>query len=190
MSVYYGRTISWASYQGVPPGWHAPEIVREHARLGGSFALEVPAPIEIPSPYAVPEQDGWLHYRETVHHLADGVRAGDPACVELAIRYIELHYIGSYAGYLRARLARALKHAPLEESQRRRLHQHFAGLCLRGEYTHEFGEYLRLWRRIIRPEERDALLAALRALPDGERRAVRWQGQMDANPQHGPRSRG
>lgn len=84
MSVYYGRTIPWRIHHAVPAGWHADQIVGEHARLGGSFPLRVPAPVEVPSPYAVPEQDGWLHYRLPVHHLAEGVRAGDPACVELA----------------------------------------------------------------------------------------------------------
>lgn len=178
MSVYYGRTIPWRTYHAVPAGWRAEEIVREHARLGGSFQLHVPAPVEVPSPHAVPEQDGWLHYKLTVHRLAEGVRAGDPACIELAVRYIALHYIGSYAGYLRARLARALKHAPLQESQRRALHEHFAALYLRGEYTHEFSEYLRLWARIVRPEERAAFILSLRALPDGEPRAARWESRM------------
>ncbi|HET6804971.1 MAG TPA: hypothetical protein VFH59_05940 [Frateuria sp.] len=189
MSVYDGRTIPWRVYHGVPAGWRAEDIVQEHARLGGCFPLRVPAPIEVPSLHAVPEQDGWLHYRLTVHRLAEGVRASDPACIELAVRYIQLHYIGSYAGYLRARLARALKHAPLQESQRRVLHQHFAALSLRGEHTHEFPEYLKLWRRIVRPEEREALAQAFRDLPDGERRATRWESLMDANGRPGPGGR-
>ena len=182
MSTYHGRNIPWHVYHGVPPGWRAEQVVDEHARLGGSFALGIPTPVEIESPYSVPEQKGWLHYRQTVRRLADGVRTGDAACAELAIRYIELHYIGSYAGYLRARLASTLKHAALDESQRRRLHDHFASLCLRGEQPHEFKEYFRLWRRIARPSELDDLLAAMRASPDGERQAARLASRLGMEP--------
>lgn len=183
MSTYHGQSIPWGIYHGVPHGWHAAEVVREHARLGGSFALATPAPLEIRTPHNLPEQDGWLHYRQTLHRLTDGVRSGDAACVELAIRYIELRHIGSYAGYLRERLARALKHATLDDAQRRRLHAHFSSLCLRGERTHEFGEYLRLWRRVASAVERAAVIAALRALPDGERRAAWLAARL------GPRER-
>jgi hypothetical protein len=178
VSTYHGKNIPWHVYHGVPPGWRAEQIVEEHARLGGSFALGTPAPVEIESPYSVPEQKGWLHYRQTVRRLAEGIRAGDAACAELAIRYIELHYIGSYAGYLRARLASTLKHAALDGSQRQRLHDHFAALCLRGEQTHEFKEYFRLWRCITRPSELADVLAAMRALPDGERQAARLASQL------------
>lgn len=188
MSSYQGQSIPPRIYYGVPGGWHADEIVLEHARLGGDFALATPAPVEIRSPHRLPEQEGWLHYRQTVHRLADGVRGGDAACVELAIRYIELRHIGSYAGYLRERLARALKHAPLDEAQRRRLHGHFATLCLRGEHTHEFGEYVRLWRRIASAGERTAVVAALGELPGGESRAARlaaWLGAPPGEPASG-----
>lgn len=178
MPADFGRTNPWHTYHGVPAGWRADDIVREHARLGGSFPLRVPDPVEVPGPRTVPGQEGWLHYRLTVHRLAEGVRACDAACIELAIRYIRLHYIGSHAGYLRERLARALKHAPLQESQQRRLHEHFAALCLRGERTHEFGEYVRLWRRIASLEERGALVRTIRALPDGERRAAGLAGLL------------
>lgn len=178
MSTYYGINVPWHIYHGVPLGWRAEQIVDEHARLGGRFALGIPAPVEIESPYSVPEQKGWLHYRRTVRRLAEGIRAGDAACAELAIRYIELHYIGSYAGYLRARLASALKHATLDAGQCRRLHDHFAALCLRGEQTHEFKEYFRLWRRIAHASELQGVLAAFRALPEGERQAARLASRL------------
>ncbi|AGG90228.1 hypothetical protein R2APBS1_3156 [Rhodanobacter denitrificans] len=172
VSTYHGTNVPRYLYHGVPLGWRAEQIVAEHARLGGGFALDIPVPVEIEGPYSIPERKGWLHYRGTVRRLAEGVRAGDAACAELAIRYIEVHYIGSYAGYLHARLASALKHATLDAGQRRRLHDHFAALCLRGEQTHEFKEYFRLWRRIAHLSELEGVLVAIRALPEGERQAA------------------
>jgi hypothetical protein len=107
----------------------------------------------------------------------------DFACVELAVRYIELRYIGSYSGFIRARLARALKNADISEGQRSRLNRHFSALFHRGEWSQEWRQYFRLWRRIIREQELEALIKALNNKPDGERRSMHlrerlaWQDQ-------------
>ena len=90
--------------------------------------------------------------------VADGVRAQDKACVEIAIRYIEMRYIGSYSGYIRARLSRGLKNVPLSSEQQQRLKDHFVALLKSGEHTIDFREYFKLWRRILTEEEKIALL--------------------------------
>lgn len=179
--TYRGQPIALEIYHGVPAGWRAEDILAEHARLKGSFALQGPEATEPGAPAWLPARYPWLQYRQALYRVAEGVRAGDPACVELAVRYIELRHIGSYSGYIRARLARALKGAPLTEKQRVRLHRHFCALHLRREWSGEFGEYFRLWRRIIREPELAQLLAELRRQPDGERRAA-WLRERMANP--------
>ena len=123
------------------------------------------------APSWLPDRYEWLQYRQALYRVADGTRANDPACIELAVRYIELRHIGSYSGYIRARLARALKHAELSEGHRARLHSHFRNLFLRREWSGEFTEYFRLWRRIIRDEELTQLLTDLCKQPEGEKRA-------------------
>src|SRR5688572_16683269 len=146
---YKGKSIPLEIYHGVPKGWHAEEILAEHKRLGGKFDVHGPEAKEPGAPSWMPARYQWLQYRETLYRIADGARGNDFACAELAIRFIELRHIGSYSGFIRARLARALKHADLTEGQRLRLHNHFSSLFRRREWTQEFREYVRLWRRII-----------------------------------------
>jgi hypothetical protein len=97
---------------------------------------------------------------------------------ELAIRYIELHYIGSYSGYIRVRLARALRKGELSEPQKDRLNQHFLRLVETGNFTAEFKEYKKLWRGIISPEVSFAL-ASLAEQHQGEPR-WHWIGAFEA----------
>ena len=106
----------------------------------------------------MPERYEWLQYRETLFRVADGIRAQDTACVELGIQYIEMRHIGSYSGYIRARLTRALKNACLSKKQKQRLHNHFRALLENGEHTVDFREYFKLWRRILTEEEKTTLL--------------------------------
>ena len=158
--TYRGHPIPMEIYHGVPMGWYAHEIISEHARLGGIFNLRGNDATEPGAPTWLPERYDWLQYRQTLYRVADGVLTGDAACVELAIRYIELRHIGSYSGYIRARICRRLKHATLMPTQRSRIHQHFAELVINDELTHEFSEYVKLWRRLIT----DAELESLRVL--------------------------
>ncbi len=145
MITYGGRfKVSLETYHGVPAGWSKSELIIAHRALGGSF--------DIGSPSWLPDRKNWLQYRTTLYKIADGVRAKDPACIELAVRYIELHYIGSYSGYLRTHLARGLKHASLSAEQKERLDRVFLSMVKRRDYTCEFREYVKIWQHIASPE--------------------------------------
>ena len=166
--TYRGRPIPLEVYHGVPKGWRASDIVAEHRQLNGTHDLHGPEATEPGAPSWMPDRYAWLQYRETLYRVADGVLMNDAACIELAIRYIELRYIGSYSGFVRALLARRLKHASFTEAQRKRLHQHFAELVENDERTEEFREYVKLWRRIISDVEVAAVSARLRGQANGE----------------------
>ena len=175
VGTHRGRTIPLEIYHGVPKGWHASETIAEHARLGGVFPLETPDVVEPGAPAWLPQRNAWLQYRATLYRVAEGVRENDLACVELAVRYIELRHIGSYSGFVRSLLSRRLKHAVLSTSQAGRLHEHFLSLVLSGERTEEFRHYLALWRRILTEEERIATVQAVsNSLGTG---AAEWLGQ-------------
>jgi hypothetical protein len=148
----YQRTQD--EYHAIPEGWDEDSLLAEYRRLNGSGSIEPGAPIVDPSP--------WRRYRHILYYIASAVGKGDLAGIELAVRYIELHYIGSYAGYIRALLARRLKHAPLSREQRTRLARHFYGLLEAEERCAEFSVYISLWRRIIAPAE----ILAVKSLVD------------------------
>ncbi len=124
----------------LPADWEDAAIVRAHAALGGNYPLSGPS---------------WhLDY-----NLSDGVRAQDPACIELGVRCIEaqLPMPHAYAGYARARLARALRHAPMSPEQCCRLSQHFLDMVIWRERTWEFREYLKLWPCVMQEDHRRQL---------------------------------
>lgn len=136
-------------YHRVPEGWHVAEILREHAKLGGTFSLAGPEATEPGAPSWLPERHAWLQYRQMLYRISSGISAGDPACTELAVRFIELWYIGSYSGYIRSRLYRRLRRAQLSGEQARRLDTHFWSLAIAGIHSYEFKDYVRLWRAVV-----------------------------------------
>lgn len=95
------HTIPLEVYHGVPKGWSKDEIINEHRSLGGKVSISGKDATEPGAPAWLPDRYNWLQYRETLYRVHEGVKANDSACIELAIRYIELNYIGSYSGYIR-----------------------------------------------------------------------------------------
>ncbi len=170
--THRGKQIPLEVYHGVPNGWYAAAIIAEHARLGGKYSISGPDAAEPGAPTWMPERKAWLQYRETLYRIADGVKANDPACIELAIRYIGLRYIGSYSGFVRTKLSRRLKHVSLTSQQKIRLHLHFRDLVLSGERTIEFRDYFKLWRLIITDEQKEALLNEVESKRGKE--AMKW----------------
>lgn len=169
--THRGKPIPLEIYHGVPKGWYASDILAEHAQLGGHYDIGGPEATEPGAPSWMPERYAWLQYRATLYRVADGVSAGDLACIELAIRYIELRHIGSYSGFVRRLMSRRLKHVSLSPQQQERLHQHFSHLVLTGERTGEYREYFKLWCLFITENQKMALLGAVAA--QGEE-AVQW----------------
>jgi hypothetical protein len=168
--THRGKAIPLEVYHGVPKGWYANEVIAEHTRLEGTFDISGPEATEPGAPSWMPERKAWLQYRETLYRIGNGVRANDPACIELAVRYIELRHIGSYSGFMRSLLSRRLKHVRLSAEQQKRLHQHFYNLVLSGERTEEYREYLKLWRLFITEDQARELLRNVA----GSEQAVKW----------------
>jgi hypothetical protein len=146
---HHGVQLSLEHYHGVPKGWSADILFGRHANLGGTYPISDFEIGKWAAPSFMTERYEWLRYRQTLYRIADGIRAQDAACAEIAIQYIELHYIGSYSGFVRAKLARALKHADLTKRQKIRLNAHFLKMVMERNYTEEFYEYRALWGRII-----------------------------------------
>lgn len=138
--------LSFEAYRALPEKWRTEAVIAAHRDLGGTFDLAG-------KPRAALER-GAASFRAIWYNLADGVRAGDCACISLAVDFIEERHIVSYSGYARARMAHALRGATLSAQQRERLSSHFLSLLERGDKTPEFSAYLKLWPCIITPEHR------------------------------------
>ncbi len=144
-----GRKYTFQEYHAVPRGWDFGAVLSAHSLLKGTFDI-------YPHQVRAGAGDWWL-YHQTLCNIADGIRAGDSACVELAIRFIEARFFVSYSGYMRSRFATRLRKAVLSENQKHRLSSHFMGLVEAGEICYEFGDFARLWRRCIAEAHLEAL---------------------------------
>ena len=147
------NSIPLEIYHGVPKGWTKREILDRHRELEGKFSIDSEDAIEPGAPSFLPDRYNWLQYRQTLYRVCEGVRESDPACVELAIQYIELNYIGSYSGFIREKLARALKSIVLSNVHVSRLKTHFQRLIDRKECFEEFSEYKKLLKKFIEIEK-------------------------------------
>ena len=140
--------VLWDDYHKVPAGWHKGEIIAAHHQLGGVVPIGGPVLMARGIREPTADENEWFGYKRALYQIADGLLVGDRACIELAIRYIELRWIGSYSGYIRALLARRLKHVDLGKSEQKRLIRHFENIVANGDYTAEFREYEKLWKCI------------------------------------------
>ena len=181
MITYGGRfALPLETYHGVPRGWCKQDILAAQDTLRGSYELDGPDATEPGAPNWLPDRWNWLQYRATLHRVADGVRAGDHGCVEIAVRYIILRHIGSYSGFIRARLARALKNAVLSMQQKERLNSHFLMLVENADFTEEFSEYVKLWRRIASADIEKRLSSVAAAHREDPR--WEWLSEVVSNP--------
>jgi hypothetical protein len=171
---HHGVQLSLGHYHGVPKGWSADILFGRHANLGGTYPISDFEIGKWAAPSFMTERYEWLRYRQTLYRIADGIRAKDAACAEMAIQYIELNYIGSYSGFIRARLARCLKHADLTKPQKRRLNTHFLKIIIERNYTGEFNEYRALWGRII---DKACIDAVTQHLLENEVHGIRKQSK-------------
>ena len=110
-------------------------------RLGGmdGFVLE-------PRTYTNHRGITWIY--NIMDSVADGVQLGDNACIEMAIDYIQADVMGSSTGYIRERMARALRHVQLTEQQKARLAEIFLRQMKQQCLHQEFREYIRLFKTI------------------------------------------
>ena len=179
--THHGRNIPLTIYHAVPPGWRSHQVIEQHAQLQPAHELTVPCVTEPGSPPWLPDRKEWLQYRAALYEVARGVAAGDPACIELAIRFIEERYLGSYSGFIREKLARRLATAQLTDTQKARLQRHFEKLVFEQERTQEFRAYAKVWRRIISSTQRAEVFLKLKT-EHGEEAAA-WLAQKLGNKQ-------
>ena len=80
--------------------------------------------------------------------VADGIKAGDPACVDLGVEFVESAQKQPFGRILHAKVARALRQSSLTEEHVARLRVRILAMLLAGQVPHEYHEYTKLLRRI------------------------------------------
>ena len=80
--------------------------------------------------------------------VIEGIRDGDPACVELGVEFIESTHRQPFGRILHARVARALRQAALNPEHIARLRARILAMLVSGQVPHEYHDYAKLLRRI------------------------------------------
>jgi hypothetical protein len=88
----------------------------------------------------------WVY--PVMYKVIAGIEAGDAACVELGVEFIERGGKQPFGRILHANTARALRRATLNASQIDRLRARILALLIKAEVAREFREYAKLLRRI------------------------------------------
>jgi hypothetical protein len=77
-----------------------------------------------------------------------GIEAGDPACVELGLEFIQEDQKFPFGKILKANTARALRRALLDAGQVERIRDRVITMLIAGHVPHEFREYAKLLRKV------------------------------------------
>jgi hypothetical protein len=80
--------------------------------------------------------------------VIEGIKAGDRACVELGVEFVESEHKQPFGRMLHASVARALKQATLDEEQVARLRRRILSMLVAGQVPREYHAYAKLLRRI------------------------------------------
>src|SRR5262249_11000119 len=92
--------------------------------------------------------------------VIDGIKAADPACIELGVEFIEFAGKQPFGRILHANTARSLRQTTLTTVQIQRLRRRIISMLLEAQVPHEYHEYARLARHIGLGPERRKLTSA------------------------------
>jgi hypothetical protein len=131
------------------------EVQRRYAELCTEFRIS--APLEM-TPFVHSGKDGrnWIY--SIMQVVADGVKTGDKACIELAVQYIVDEGRYPFAMATRSNMARYLRKVDLSHGQKDRLRRRFIGMLQSGQFGREFREYSRLFISIGADEYKQTFL--------------------------------
>lgn len=88
----------------------------------------------------------WVY--PVMEQVIAGIEAGDPACVELGVEFIEEDQKFPFGRILKSNTARALRRASLDAGQVERIRARVIGMLVAGHVAREFREYSKLLRKV------------------------------------------
>jgi hypothetical protein len=135
--------MSVIDYNGVG-FWSADEILRRYAEYAKKYQIDAPRDLR---PRVHSEGDkSWIY--PVMDHVIEGIEAGDVACVEIGVEFIEEDQTFPFGRTLKSNTARALRRAPLTEEQKERIRKRVVAMLIAGYLPREYVQYAKLARKI------------------------------------------
>jgi len=138
------RTVTPHDYNG-PGRWSAEEIVRRYQAYAKRFHV---SPVRNIEPDISRKGDQrWVY--PVMYQIIDGIKDGDPACVQIGIEFIGEDQGFPFGAILKSNTARALRQFPgLTSGQMATIRARVVGMLLTGIVPREYREYSKLLRKI------------------------------------------
>ena len=125
--------------------WSLQAIRDRYRNYANTFGLVVPRDL-----VARHHQSGetlWIY--PIMDAVIDGIEAGDPACSQIGVEFIEEDQTFPFGRILKSNVARALRRAALSDEQKERIRKRVIEIWLeRRRYPREFRQYRNLLRKI------------------------------------------
>jgi hypothetical protein len=88
----------------------------------------------------------WIY--PVMDRVIEGIKAGDLACAEIGIEFIEEDQSFAFGRILKSNTARALRSVSLTEAQKERIRKRVVAMLIAGYLPREYREYAKLARKI------------------------------------------
>ena len=124
--------------------WTGEEILRRYREYARRF--RVSPPFDLTPHETTHNGTRWIY--PVMEQVIEGIAAGDRACIQLGVEFIQSDDKFPFGKSLKARTARNLRRATLTPDQQELIRARVIGLLVAGHIPHEFREYARLLRKV------------------------------------------
>jgi len=124
--------------------WSVDEVLKRYAEYARLFGIEQPAEL---TPFIHSTGDvKWIY--PLMDSVIGCIEAGDLACAELGIEFIETSESFAFGMTIKSNVARALRRTTLTEVQKERIRRRVVEMLEAGYLPREFRQYAKLARKL------------------------------------------
>lgn len=124
--------------------WTRENILARYAQYAAKMKIE----LRDLSPRESSDNTGRHWVYPVMDEIIKGINAGDLACIQIGIEFIEEDARFPFGKTLKSNTARALRRATLTGEQQYRIRKRVFAMLRAGHVPHEYGEYAKLVRSI------------------------------------------
>jgi len=123
--------------------WSVDEILKRYTEYARAFGIQ---PRELTPRSHSTGDTTWIY--PVMDCVVDGIEAGDSACAELGIEFIETSDSFAFGMIIKSNVARALRRTPLTEAQKERIRRRVVEMLEAGYLPRELRQYAKLARKL------------------------------------------
>jgi len=124
--------------------WSVDQILKRYTEYASVFGITQPREL---TPLSYSRGDcQWIY--PVMDRVIEGIEAGDLACAELGIEFIETNDSFAFGKVIKSSVARALRRTTITEEQKERIRRRVIEMLEAGYLPREFRQYAKLARKL------------------------------------------